>query len=172
MQRFELLPDEEIVIENPKHWKNYIMPCVLAFLCFAGAVMRINDTHLSLVNKLARTEVIPTGIVPTVSLIEAITLFLLVISLAVNMIDTAYTRYYVTTKRIISTSGFLNVRMNEMALEKCETVNLTQRFSERVFNSGDILCISAGASIYLDDVYHARDFKQTIMNMITKLNEE
>ncbi len=172
MQRFELLPEEHIIIENPKHWKNYIIPMFLMMVCAVGAILRMEYSDRIFLNEIFNMDILPLKYSNILSWIEAIVFLLVFIGLSASIIDTAYTRYYVTDKRIISSSGFLNVRINEMTLERCETVSMTQRIMERVFDSGDILCISAGASIYLDDVYHARQFKQTIIKMITEKETE
>lgn len=168
MNRFELLPDEQIVIENPKHWKNYILPVLAMWLCLAAIALRLRYMDINILNELTGYAIIPEFAVTALSYIEVLTFLVMVAALAFALADIAYTRYYVTNKRIVATAGFLNVRQNEMMLERCETVFLSQKVSERVFNSGDILCISAGAHIHLDDVYDARRFKQTIMTMITK----
>lgn len=168
MKRFELLPDEEIIISNPKHWKNYLAPGLCIAACAVAGFLKLDNINYNAVNALTGHKVIPQGLVPYVSYLEAIVMALVIIGICIYMIDISYTRYYVTSKRIISSTGFLNVTMSEMMLDKCETVSLSQKLYERFFNSGDILCISAGASIYLDDVYDARKFKQTIVNILSK----
>lgn len=170
MKRFEPLPDEEVIIVNPKHWKNYILPVFLIIFNLALiTIIAKNPGLFQFVNSYisGKTAKVIAGILPA-----AITVMcgIVIIMAIVNIIDTCYTRYYITDKRIVSISGVIHVTVAEMLLEKCETVSLSQRFTERLFNSGDILCISAGSSIYLDDVYDARKFKQTIINMLTNQN--
>lgn len=171
MNRFEPLPDEKIVLENPKHWKNYILPGLAVAACLAAVWLRLANPDASLLNYVSPGMVSP-DIVLILSHGEAIVMLILILALCLSMVDTAYTRYYVTNKRIVSVSGWLNVRILEMRLDKCETVSLSQRISERLFNSGDILCVGAGSTIYLDDVYAARRFRQTIMQMLAKEIED
>jgi hypothetical protein len=168
MNRFELMEDESIVIVNPKHWRNYIVPATAMLLALAAIAARLRHPGTSIINHLLGEAAIPLETVVVVSYAEAGMLLLLVVALGFAMVETAHTRYYVTTKRIIAESGWLSVRISEMLLDRCETVSMTQRVPERIFNSGDILCVSAGASIYLDDVYDARKFRQTIMKMMVK----
>lgn len=167
MNRFELLPDEKIVIETPKHWRNYILPTIAAAACIAAVWLRIKDPWSSLVNKFL-PGTIPQKVVLILSFAEAALLIILLAALCFAMVDTAYTRYYVTNKRIISVTGWFNVRIVEMRIDRVETVSLSQRPGERIFNSGDILCVCPGASIYLDDVFDARRFRQTVMRMVSE----
>lgn len=167
MNRFELLPDEKILLDNPKHWRNYILPVATLCLAFAGLWFRLAHPEKNLVNMLS-PGFLPAGVVQVMSYVEAMTMLIIIMAVGLDMVNTAYTRYYVTNKRIIAISGWFRVRVSEMLLDRCESVSLSQKVSERIFNSGDILCVSAGASIYLDDVYDARRFRQTIVAELTK----
>lgn len=167
MNRFELLPDEKIIIENPKHWKNYIIPAIAMCASLGGVALRLSRPLVSVVN-LVVPGTLPDAVVLAASYAEAIIMVLLLAAVSAALVDLAHTRYYVTDRRIVSISGWLNVRMSDMLLERIETVSLSQKISERIFNSGDILCVSAGASLYLDDVYDARRFRQTVMEMMTR----
>ena len=169
MNRFELLKDEEILISTPKHWKNYIIPTLLLAVCGFLLWLRLTRDGILLGSLVEFIPVvIPAELVRMATYAEALALVAGIGFFAFTDLRSYYTQYYVTNKRIIISQGILNVDIAEMALEKCETVNLYQKLYERFFNSGDILCISAGASIYLDDVYDARKFKQTIINQIVK----
>ena len=53
-----------------------------------------------------------------------------------------------------------------MLLSHCEMVYLKQNVYERLFRTGDVQCISAGAQLLLDDVYDAVAFKQTILRLL------
>lgn len=171
MNRFEQLPGETIVLANPKHWRNYILPTFAVFLCFAAMWLRLSHPEVNILNYV-RPETVPGHVVLALSYGEALVLLTLVVALCLSMVETACTRYYVTDKRIVAVSGWLNVRIMEMRIDKCETVSLSQRIGERIFDSGDILCVGAGSTIYLDDVYSARRFRQTIMRIIAKKIEE
>jgi len=171
MNRFEPLPGEKIILENPKHWKNYILPGLAMAACLGGIALRLSHPEANVIN-LLMPGTIPAAAVLVISYGEAIVLMLLLVALGAAMVDLAHTRYYVTNRRIVSTSGWLNVRMSEMLLERVETVALSQKLSERMFNSGDILCVSAGASIYLDDVYDARGFRQRVMEEMTSIDQD
>lgn len=159
---------ETIIIENPKHWKNYILPAVAMAACLAGMALRLAFPDASLVNH-TNPGLIPDSLVMGISYIEAVTLAILTFAVGLTMIETAFTRYYITTRRVVAVNGWINVRMSDMLIERVETISLSQRWQERIFDSGDILCVSAGASIYLDDVYEARKFRQTVIEKMSEL---
>lgn len=168
MNRFEPLEDERVILEMPKHWRNYILP-VVAMAAILGAIaLRLAFPETSLLNRLAGDPLLPPTAILVASYAEAAVFAVLLVCVAFSVVALAYTRYYVTDKRVVSTSGWINVKVCDMLLERVETVSLSQRAWERVFNSGDILVVSAGASIYLDDVYDARRFRQTVMQEMTK----
>ena len=172
MNRFELLPGEKIIIANPKHWKNYIGPVAAAVACLAAAVLKLTQPEFNAINWILGKQYVPEAAATVISRLEAVVLVVTAAAMALAMVSIAFTRYYVTNQRIVAVAGWLNVRTSEMLLDRCETVSLSQRISERLFNSGDLLCISAGASIYLDDVYDARRFRQTVMAELTKHDNE
>ena len=171
MKRFELLPGEQIIIQNPIHWRNYILPVTAMVGCLVGVGLRLAFPDESLLNLLPESMAAPPRLITLISHIEAIAMLMVFVVMCFVVINLAYTRYYVTNKRIIASSGWLNVRTSDMLLDRCETVSLSQRMGERFFNSGDILCVSAGANIYLNDVYNARAFRQTIMARLVELDE-
>lgn len=168
MNRFEPLEDEHIILEMPKHWRNYILPVVAMGAILGAIAIRLAFPETSLLNRLAREPLLPTEAVQAISYLEATLFAVLLVCVSVSVVAIAYTRYYVTNKRVVSTSGWINVKVCDMLLERVETVSLSQRAVERIFNSGDLLVVSAGASIYLDDVYDARRFRQTVMQEMTK----
>lgn len=172
MNRFELLPDEAVILENPKHWRNYIIPVLAMALCLIVLVIRIRNPYDNMVNSVMEKPLISPQHSLYLCYVELALLGIAQLYIAYVMIETAFTRYYVTNRRIVVTEGFLNVRIAEMLISTCQTVSLSQKFIERLFNSGDILCISAGSNLLLEDVYRARAFRQTIMRMMARPKEE
>ncbi len=57
-----------------------------------------------------------------------------------------------------------------MLISRCEMVYMNQNVYERMFNTGDILAVSAGANIFLDDVYNALKFKETVLEEMNKVS--
>lgn len=166
MNRFELFPGERIVVKTPKHWRNYIPPVFAILLCLVALFLRLRYPDVSLLSVLLPGS-LPPAFLALAGRVEILLLAVLLPVLAFGMVETAYTQYYITDRRIAAVSGFLNVRVSELMLDRCESVTLSQRLGERLFNAGDILCVSAGAAIYLDDVYDAMRFKQTLMELIS-----
>lgn len=172
MKRFELLEGERIVFEDTIHWKNYLLPCIGMFLAFVVFVVRMRFADASLLGLLPGRMRVEPGLQRFISGAEGMMLVLFMALMFVRNIQVRYTRYYVTTRRIIAISGILHVFYQEMLLRKCEMVYMNQTFYERLFRSGDILCISAGSNLYLDDVRRAQEFKQTILAMLTRIKED
>lgn len=170
--KFELLPKENILIQQPIHWKNYIGEFLLMGIAVVSAVFRAYYPDVSLINRVAGKTVIPEEWQPYLSAAEIVFLALCAFLAYVNIVRTWSVRYYVTDYRIISVEGILTVRFGEMVIRRCETVYLKQNLIERLFNSGDIICVSAGATVVLNDVYDARKFKQIILTIIAERNEK
>ena len=93
---------------------------------------------------------------------------MLVVSAFIRTVDISYIHYYLTNKRVISTSGVINRNFAEMLLSRVEMVYLNQNAYERMYSCGDILCVSAGASLFLDDVKNALRFKQMLMELLAR----
>lgn len=170
MDRFDLLPGEHIVLTSRIHWKNHIFPGMMLALTVAAAVLA------GICHQKDMLEVITGGQLPhdiRRALMLCIWAFITfaVLRLAVSMLNNVFTRYYVTDRRIIAARGFLNITILEMDLDRCETVTLTQNLYERLFNTGDVTAVSAGASIYMDDVRNAMQFRMTVVEMMTKRRE-
>lgn len=166
MKRFVPISGEVVVLSSPKHWKNYIVPMLLMLVCLAALLLRLHFWGTTLVDVLRQSMKVPDQFVGLLCIGEVVILGLLMMSLLVKIVNVAYTRYYVTNRRVICSSGWMVVTLSDMMLDKCEYVGLNQRVWERLFNSGDIICISAGARVYMDDVYHARRFRQTVMELL------
>lgn len=171
MKRLELLDDEKIILVNPKHWRNYIVPCFILLLCFAAIVVKLKYPTLNIINIIS-PGLISEANITSLSYLEVSIMVLLIAAVYLSMITTAHTYYYVTNQRIVVVEGWINVRMSDMLLERCETISLSQRFWEGIFNSGDLLCISAGTQLYLDDVYDARHFRQVVINEMARIEDE
>lgn len=170
-RRINLLEGEKIILENPIHWRNYIAPVAAMIACLIGIALRLSYKEFNLINKI-EPGTISKDMIYLFSYGEVIIMAILLLVLSIHLIKLAYTRYYLTNKRVIKITGWVNVLMSDMLLERIETISLSQRFFERIFDSGDLLCVSAGATIYLDDVYDARGFRQTVINEMTTKKQQ
>lgn len=170
-KRFELLPDEKIITDEPIHWKNYLSSLLAIALCTFLAMLRIHFRSFSIANRLIGSPLMPANLNRLFVIMELLVLLILIILLMLRTVDISYIHYYLTTKRVIATSGIINRQFSEMLLAKCEMVYLTQNAYERMYNCGDILCVSAGASLFLEDVKNAIAFKQRIMSLMAEQNQ-
>lgn len=172
------MPDEKIVLSRAKHWRNYILPGLTLIM----AIVIMKMTNMMTATIIDQTyEIIMQGVQRDSSqaedlmmmmsiIIKSSAIVILLISLN-SILDVMYTCYVITDKRVLMTSGFLKVRTSEMALTRCETISLTQKVHERIFSTGDLLIVTAGASIYMDDVTKVVEFRREMMKLITKEQE-
>ena len=168
MKRFVLMEDETILSEEPIHWKNYITALLSAALCFTLILIRGRFMSFSFMNHYLGKTVVPVNIQVLLSKIELVILGLFILSSILKIIRIGYIRYYLTNKRIITVSGILNVTFQEMLIDRIEMVFLHQNVYERMYSCGDILCVSAGTKLFMDDVKNAVAFKQRIMNLMAQ----
>lgn len=164
---FQKLDGEEILLEEPIHWKNYLWSMTLLLLCIIMLLVRSATPEKTIIGFLAGGELFNREGTALISTIEMVTFSMFALYLFARIAKVACIRYFVTNKRIICLSGFFTIVMKEMRIERCETVQLKQNVYERLFNCGDIICFAPGSEILLDDVKDAERFKQTIMNLLT-----
>lgn len=168
MKRFELLEDERVLIDEPIHWKNYLSALLTMTLSIFLMMLRWSLKDQNLVNYFTGKALVTGSANQLLVLMEMFLLLVLFIAAFIRTVDISYIHYYVTNRRIISTAGVFNRQFSEMLLSRCEMVYLTQSIYERMYNCGDILCISAGSQLFLDDVKDAVRFKQTLMDLLSK----
>lgn len=162
------MQDETILVEQPIHWKNYIMPLLSIVLCLTAIFIRGLHKEYSIVNDLLSYSLIPTHTQIVLSKVELVILGLLILGSILKMLSISYIRYYLTNKRVIYVSGIIQVTSQEVLIEKIEMIYLNQNAYERIFGCGDILCVTAGAPIFLDDVKNAVAFKQTVLQQMSR----
>lgn len=167
-KRIELLEGERILIDEPIHWKNHLPSLLTMALCVFLVLVRLHERNASLLNWIMRRQVLAPGLMKYVVAFELAALVLLIAAAFVRTVDISYIHYYVTNRRIIATSGVINRQFSEMLLNKCEMIYLNQNAYERMYSCGDILCVAAGSSLFLDDVKDAVDFKQRLMQLLSE----
>ena len=169
-KRFELLEDEQIILEKPIHWKNYIVIGGLFLALCIFFIFRTANTSWSLLNALAGQKIVGPEVARLLSFLEAMAFAVLMGIVFIRIAAIMCIRYYVTNRRIIKTTGFFTIVNEEMMLMRCETVYLKSSIYERIFDCGDIFCLAPGSNIYLDDVPQPEEFKRTILNELAKKN--
>lgn len=168
MKRFEPLPGERVILKSPKHWKNYIVPVLVILICLVAISVHLRYPGINLLDLCMGMDGFPAWVNSVLSCMEVATMILVILDFTLEVADTACTCYYVTDRRIIIVSSFLNVKTCEMLLERCETVSLRQSLPARMLNSGDIVCTSAGSCLRMEDVCGAGAFRRTLMRELTK----
>ena len=170
MKRFENLEGECLISEKPIHWKNYLSSLIFFTASFTMLIVRSFHMDRCLADLLVDTTKEPFDINAgtTMAWIEFLTFTATTIFFFTRLAKVACTRYYITNKRIIKTTGFFTIKISEMLIERCETVMIKQSIYERLFGCADILCLAPGSNLYLNDVPKAREFRKDIIQLISK----
>lgn len=139
-----LSDDEEIISSFRPHWKLLIIPLVW----FIG---------LAIIAVLAATYL--DGWFRNIVLI--ILLALLLWLLVAPLVDWWWTRYVLTTERLITRSGLIAKSGVEIPLENITNVNFSQTAIERMLGAGDLLIESAGSTgqSKFRDIPHPDEFQ-------------
>lgn len=166
--RLTLLEDERIIIEEPIHWKNYISPFLWMGLAAILLVLRACNEQVNVVNIIVRRPLIYGYWHQFIVTFEEILLIVIIFHYMKQIAEIYYTRYFITNLRIVAVTGIINIYFQEMLIRKCEMVYVNQTAYEKVYNCGDVLCVSAGSRILLEDVHDVINFKQTLMSILSR----
>jgi uncharacterized membrane protein YdbT with pleckstrin-like domain len=120
--------DEEIISSFRPHWKLLIIP-FLWFVLFAVGI-GLGVAYLGWVGWV-------------VSLVFVGLILWLVVR---PLVDWYWTRYVLTTERLITRTGLIAKRGVEIPLENITNVNFSQTVIERMLGAGDLLIESAGTT--------------------------
>ncbi len=124
-----LTEDEKIVSQFRPHWKLLAIPIVWFLLIAVGV--------------FAVFRWVPGGAV--IDLVLVLVLAAAFLWLVVKpVIDWYFTRYVLTTERLITRKGLISRHGVEIPLENITNVNFSQTIFERLLGAGDLLVESAG----------------------------
>jgi membrane protein YdbS with pleckstrin-like domain len=165
-RRFELLDGDRIIREEHIHWKNYLSSLLTVALCLVLVLVRMRFRSFSFINMLCGMNIVGPELNSIIIALEGVLLLVAIFAALFRLMQVNYIKYYLTNRRIIITSGIVSRNFEEMLLEKCEMVYLHQNPYERMYDCGDIVCVSAGGSIMLDDVREALAFKKAVLEMM------
>lgn len=146
-----LSADEKVISEFRPHWRSVLFPVLVADLIIAvGVVVGVLTDQL-------------------VWFLLGAVLVALVVS-AGPLVRWFFTRYIITSERIVVRSGVFSRAGKEIPLEVINDVEFSQRLSERVFRSGDLLLESAGelGQSHFSDVPDP----EGVQSLIYRLREE
>lgn len=120
-----LSSDEKVISEFRAHWRSILFPIVIGDLIIAiGVVVGVVTDQL--------VWLLPGSVVVALVVVAA------------PLVRWFFTRYIITSERIIVRSGVFSRAGKEIPLEVINDIEFSQRLSERVFRSGDLLLESAG----------------------------
>ena len=123
-----LSDDERIISSFRPHWKLLIIPFLWFVLLTVGVVLAAIYLNW-------------------VAWVVNLVLLGLMIWLVVRpLVDWYWTRYVLTTERLITRTGLIAKRGVEIPLENITNVNFSQTVIERILGAGDLLIESAGTT--------------------------
>jgi uncharacterized membrane protein YdbT with pleckstrin-like domain len=151
--RLLLTDDEEVLRDFHAHWRVLLPPIGIAILAFAAA---------GVISAVAGDVMIGSWRFGTVAWVVA--LLVSIVAAIRPIVRWLYSRYTLTTERIIVRSGIIARRGNEIPLENIVNVQSSQRAYERLLGYGDILLESAGATgqSRLTDIPDPEEFQSQI----------
>ena len=82
--------------------------------------------------------------------------------------------YAVTNQRVYIRRGIINIKEKDIPLAKVNDVQISQSFIQRLFAAADVV-IQVGndeSRIYVEDINHPREFRDTIISAIYELQQE
>lgn len=138
--------DEEIISSFRPHWKLLIIPA-LWFVLFAVGI-GVAAAYLN-----------------WVGWIVALAFVGLIVWLVVRpLVDWYWTRYVLTTERLITRTGLIAKHGVEIPLENITNVNFSQTVIERLLGAGDLLIESAGTTgqSKFTDIPHPDEFQSLL----------
>lgn len=142
-----LSTDETIVTSFRPHWKLLFIPFLwfVALAVAAGFVVALFDGPVRLV-------------------FVAVFLVLAAILVVKPLVDWWWTRYVLTTERLITRTGLVAKTGVEIPLENITNVNFSQTFFERILGAGDLLVESAGTTgqSQFSNIPHPDDFQSVL----------
>lgn len=163
----QLLDGERMIIDRPIHWKNYITPFLGMTLCILMLILRLGDMDAWIPGTAWLGSKLPAAARTILSVVEVGVFVIIIIYCEGLTISISRNRYYLTDKRIVAVRGVFTIHQQEMLVRKCEMVYMSQSFYEHMYNCGDILCVSAGTTMFLDDVQDAFNFKQKLLALMS-----
>lgn len=168
MKRFNLLPDETVLIETGIHWKNYLSSILLFVLCSVLFTIRAINPKDCIANAILKGGISSPEVIAFGAKIELVFFAFAILWLFGRIAKVACIRYYITDKRILVTTGFFTIHISEMLIARCETVTHIQSVYERLFRCADVYCYAPGSVLCLEDVPNAEGVRETILQLISQ----
>lgn len=123
-----LLKDEEIVYKAKIHWAIYLPAAVWGLLAIIFTIDYFANNA--------------EGILVLMLIMWAVTAFCVI----KGLIETRYSEYVLTNKRLIMKTGIIARKTEELMLTKCEGVFVDQSILGRLFGYGTLLATTGGAT--------------------------
>lgn len=160
MDQLILNNGEEILVSTRTHWKNTVLPLVLASPFAAFDILRLQGTPpLFDLTFLTGT---PIG------WIDAVLAAIVTVTLAFGAIGNIFQMYTVTNERLVLRQGLLSTRTTELQLRYCSNLMMTQSLLGKILGYGDFKLRSGGVDIFFNDVPEPKEFKRILSAAIDK----
>ncbi len=172
-----LLPGESLIFSSGIHWKNLLGPGAITAAALAALLSPAHHAGKSLFDALLRAvgadmfSVAPEHAATVVALEDLILLYVAfkAVAAAVRLL---YTGYFVTTRRVIRTTGWLNTRSTEIQISRCKVIDVTQSLWEKAFSTGDIRISTAETTLFFDDVPQVKEFAAKIQERVSEIEND
>lgn len=171
-----LSPGEELLFASGIHWKNYIVPFVAGVVLMALLILKAFYATEPLTNDWIRafggTFVLGGAAGSAASAAEYLAISFLLAADIVGVMRRLCVGYFITGRRIILMSGWLNLHSTEIQLTRCKAVAVKENIYERIFGTGDVIVYTAETQVYFDDVPHVRAFATLIQDTVSEIQIE
>ena len=164
MNYIQLAPGEKVILSCHTHWRNYVLPFVVCWLCVTFLLVRIKFFGLPLILNL--TKYLGDISYAKVSVVEAILMLVLALSSASTGMKQVLRRYTVTNERLIQHVGFLNTETTELKLCYCSNLVLSQSLGGKILGYGDFRMRAGGVEMFFNDVPDPLKFKKVLTDAI------
>ena len=171
-----LLPGENLIFSSGIHWKNLLGPAVIIVAAFAILGWKAGNAERPFLDAILMA--LDTGMVVSpewsadINILEVAVLLLISAKAIAAAVRLLYTGYFVTTRRVIRTTGWLNTRSTEIQISRCKVIDVTQSLWEKVFSTGDIRISTAETTLFFDDVPQVKEFAAKIQERVSEIEND
>ena len=171
-----LAPGEKMLFASGIHWKDYVIPLTVIFLAALLSMTSIASRRpltQGLLDALGSPQFFADAhSAALLTAVERLTLLVLAIHAIRKAVTLAFTGYFVTDRRVIRMTGWLNTLTTEIRIERCKVMDVKQNIIEKIFATGDVLITTAETSLLLEDVPQVRTFARTINERVDAISSE
>jgi len=151
-----LMDGEQVALSTRPHWKFILAGCCIAAVTVPLWLLAVVKTNVWF-GSWSRWPNLVVGVIAVVVLIRYT---------ARPVVQWAFTRYTVTTMRVMSRSGVFTRHAADIPLDHVSNVNYNQSFTDRLMRCGSITLDSSGGDGFeLDNVPDVEDITRLIQQL-------